>query len=118
LIFSLNGSDTDWLVYADYLEDNNQDAQHIRQAINEQATHWYATYGIAEPTIGTQNEHPGDVGSLSSLSEDPGTLIGNSVGTTVTNSMFNLVGCGHQGVGVGHNYRTYLQPIYNYELHT
>lgn len=39
--FQLNGSDTSWLVFADYLEDNGIDATHIREGVAElQKNEW------------------------------------------------------------------------------
>jgi hypothetical protein len=39
-MFTVNGSETDWLVYADYLEDQGIDASHIRE-LEPQTNDWY-----------------------------------------------------------------------------
>lgn len=44
-MFYLNGSDTNWLVYADYLEDQGIDATHIREGVAEQIINtWCFSY--------------------------------------------------------------------------
>jgi hypothetical protein len=39
--FTLNGSDTDWLVYADYLEDQGIDSAHIREGVVDPQTNQF-----------------------------------------------------------------------------
>jgi uncharacterized protein (TIGR02996 family) len=44
-MFELNGSDTSWLVYADYLEDQDIDAAHIREGVADpQTNQWIVLY--------------------------------------------------------------------------
>ncbi len=41
-MFDLDGSDISWLVYADYLEDQDIDASHIREEVSEPSEgHWH-----------------------------------------------------------------------------
>ena len=45
MYFKLNGSDTDWLVYADYLEDQGIDATHIREGVEKlQVNDWIESF--------------------------------------------------------------------------
>ncbi len=47
-MFELNGSETDWLVYAEYLEDQGIDAIHIREGVvNPQTNQWMSESGTA-----------------------------------------------------------------------
>jgi hypothetical protein len=43
MIFTVNGSETDWLVYADYLEDQGTDSTHIREGVaNPYTNQWFS----------------------------------------------------------------------------
>jgi hypothetical protein len=51
--FTVNGSDTDWLVYADYLEDQDIDAAHIREGVAEtQSNQWIFEYRYFSDSVG------------------------------------------------------------------
>ncbi len=98
-MFSVNGSDTDWLVYADYLEDQGIDASHIREGIVHQQPNW--TYeGIGEDGVGSRNPTVGSgyVGGRDLV----GGGFRNDVGSLGTLSVANEI-CG----GVGGNYYIY-----------
>ena len=85
-MFHLDGSQTTWLVYADWLEDQGIPASHIRDmAQSENVNHWFFEYS----TLTFQ------VGSLCSLS----TNIEHKVGTWAR----DVVGC---------YYREYLNYPY------
>ncbi len=61
--FLLNGSDTDWLVYADYLEDQGIDATHIREGVIESyQDHWYfESCNVESYMVGcVSSDHPYD----------------------------------------------------------
>jgi hypothetical protein len=54
-MFDLNGSDTDWLVYADYLEDQGIDATHIREGVTEEYIPWHFTIITNTAIVGTRS---------------------------------------------------------------
>jgi hypothetical protein len=61
-MFELDGSETSWLVYADWLEDQGLNAAHIRESavVND----WYHTLDMRD-TVAV-NEHYCSVGGLTS----------------------------------------------------
>jgi hypothetical protein len=98
-MFDLNGSETDWLVYADYLEDQGKDATHIREGVadphtedwhpfQQQCTNVGANYcynlsnGMLDFAVGSAGYS--DVGSISLIESKVGgmgSVSGGDVGT-------------------------------------
>jgi hypothetical protein len=73
-MFRLDGSETSWLVYADWLEDQDLDARHIREPLFVNSWTYEANYnngisaGTYETDVGTVSWRVGcngDVGSKS-----------------------------------------------------
>jgi hypothetical protein len=75
--FDLDGSETSWLVYADWLEDQGFDAAHIRMPI--EIPIWYFVNDIGSWQVGTRACVGNNVGGYWMDSE------GNRVGVHASN---------------------------------
>lgn len=79
-MFKLDGSQTAWLIYADWLEDQNLPANFIREAACEIETNWWYREYLSGGGVGG-----GDFPHIT-------WQVGNSVGASSSNRFMNYVG--------------------------
>jgi uncharacterized protein (TIGR02996 family) len=107
-MFELNGSDTDWLVYADYLEDQGIDAAHIREGVADpQPNQWHHEHTTYDDFIREESELVGDITPFFMLTYNMTEIGGiHNVGVSVGNlrlrfsHLIRIGGRGFPGVGV------------------
>jgi hypothetical protein len=79
-MFELNGSDTSWLVYADYLEDQDIDATHIREGLTEELRFFhefivgYQRWGVGGGSIHVGSLKYGGVANYDNVNKDVGCI--------------------------------------------
>ena len=107
-MFKLDGSETGWLIYADWLEDQDINAKHIRETLSQLPTRYWEVdfytssdemYGVGASDIvdnnpgGTENESFDRVGTSRTLLQTNGVGAGDWFHYVGTGLHLDEVGC-------------------------